>query len=135
MVIAATLALAGAVATNALAIEGPRYDCTFEPGASWHVEEGAFKTDETAPLKFAISKISRKDQTAELTTETGRTDLKVVSAIGALHFIEVTVSGNLTLTTLYGEGDRIPAAHSRHVGIAGQPVGGQRTGFCVRRKS
>ncbi len=112
---------------------GPSYACSFQKGASWNVEASTFKPDSSSPLAFKISNISRKAQTAELTTKTGRTDLKVVSAIDALHFIEVTVSGYLTLTTLYGDGERVPAVHSRHLGIVGQPVGGQLTGFCVRK--
>lgn len=111
----------------------PRYDCSFEKGASWNVENSTFNPDSSAPLSFEISKISRKTQSAELTTKTGRTDLKMVAAIDATHFIEVTVSGYLTLTTLYGDGARVPAVHSRHLGIVGQPVGGQLTGFCMRK--
>lgn len=119
--------------STAGASETPRYACTFEKGASWNVSDADFKTDTTTALEFEISNISRKKQTAELTTKTGRTDLKLVAAIDAMHFLEVTVSGYLTMTTLYGEGKRVPAVHSRHLGIVGQPVGGQLTGFCERK--
>lgn len=110
----------------------PGYACTFSNGGSWTQDAGVFATATGAPLSFKISKISRKARSAELTTDTGRTDLKLVAAIDALHFIEVTVSGYLTLTTIYGDGKRVPAVHSRHLGIVGQPVGGQLTGFCDR---
>jgi len=121
--------------SSAAAANSPRYSCTFENGAAWNYDKGQFQDDTNAPLSFEISHISRKAQTAELTTETGRTDLKLVAAIGAMHFIEVTLAGYLSLTTLYGEGDRLPAVHSRHLGIVGQPIGGQLTGFCIRKGS
>jgi len=123
------------VAGNALAETGAYYSCTFDNGSSWSYQDGKFQKDTDAPLSFDISQISRKRRTAELTTATGRTELKLVAALGAMHFIEVTVAGYLTLTTLYGEGDRVPAVHSRHLGIVGQPVGDQLTGFCLRKKT
>ena len=125
--------ISSSVVLAASADSGPRYSCSFGSGASWSVDSATFKAGKGAPLAFEISKVSRKKRTAELTTKSGRTEVKLVAAIDALHFIEVTVSGYLSLTTIYGDGDRMPAVHSRHLGIVGQPVGGQLTGFCDRK--
>ncbi|MGI9406675.1 MAG: hypothetical protein ACR2O4_09920 [Hyphomicrobiaceae bacterium] len=114
------------------------YACAFDSGASWNFENGKFGSDATAPLTFTIEKINRSSQKAELATKTGRSDLKMVAAIDAMHFIEVTVSGYLNLTTIYGDsgdGSAVPAVHSRHLGIVGQPLGGQMTGFCTKKSS
>ncbi|MEL7543309.1 MAG: hypothetical protein AAGJ70_05995 [Pseudomonadota bacterium] len=127
------LALAGVALSDATRADTDTvYSCSFEGGAAWQVADEAFAADTPSPLAFKISRASPRAKVAELTTKTGRTDVKVVAAIDATHFIEVTVAGYLTLTTLYGDGERVPAVHSRHLGIVGQPVGGQLHGFCER---
>lgn len=130
----AGLALIGfaVVADTSRASGDTVYACSFDGGAAWQVADKAFAADTPSPLSFKITRTSPRAKIAELTTKTGRTDVKVVAAIDATHFIEVTVAGYLTLTTLYGDGARVPAVHSRHLGIVGQPVGGQLQGFCER---
>lgn len=120
----------------AAADEGPRnLTCTFENGASWSYEDGAFKSTASHPLSFSIGDIDLEEQTASLRLKPGSEGgkLSVVRAINANHFIEAVTEGFLNLTTVYDVDQRTgqhPAVHSRHFGLIGQPVFGQYTGFC-----
>ncbi|MEL6288063.1 MAG: hypothetical protein AAFQ42_07760 [Pseudomonadota bacterium] len=130
--IAGVLGGGAALAAMSTSEQSASYACAFEKGAAWQVADQRFSDDRFSPLSFELSRDQGGSDTAQLSTRDGKTDVKVVRAIGATHYIEVTVAGYLTLTTLYGEGDRVPAVHSRHLGIVGQPVGGQLHGFCER---
>ncbi|AHB48610.1 hypothetical protein W911_09745 [Hyphomicrobium nitrativorans NL23] len=120
----------------ATADEGPRnLVCTFENGASWSYEDGAFKSTTPQPLSFRIGDIDLEEQTAvlRLKPEDEGGKLSVVRAINANHFIEAVTEGFLNLTTVYDVDQKTgqhPAVHSRHFGLIGQPVFGQYTGFC-----
>ena len=126
----------GAVLTPLAAEDGPRnLVCTFENGASWSYEDGAFKSTTPQPLSFRIGDIDLEEQTAalRLKPEDEGGKLSVVRAINANHFIEAVTEGFLNLTTVYDldqQTGQHPAVHSRHFGLIGQPVFGQYTGFC-----
>ena len=132
VLVAASAGLAPAAADN----DGPRnLACTFENGASWSYEDGAFKSTTPQPLSFSIGDIDLEEQTATLRLKPGAEGgkLSVVRAINANHFIEAVTEGFLNLTTVYDVDQRTgqhPAVHSRHFGLIGQPVFGQYTGFC-----
>lgn len=114
----------------------PNLACTFENGASWSYEAGAFNSTASHPLSFSIRDIDLDGQTAALSLKPDGAGgkLSVVRAINANHFIEAVTEGFLNLTTVYDRDPKTgkhPAVHSRHFGLIGQPVFGQYTGFCT----
>jgi hypothetical protein len=80
-----------------------------------------------------VAAIDHAAQTAELKTQRGTGQLRVVQAVNATHFLEVVTEGYLHITTIYDKDDAkgtYPAVHSRHFGVLGQPVVTQYQGFC-----
>jgi len=110
------------------------YDCQFETGTTWSYEAGAFNSEKSEPFGFRIDDISPDKQSATLVSGKGSAKLKVVEALDAWHFIEVTVAGFLNVTTIYDGDDqhRLAAVHSRHLSIAGQPLIAQYHGTCSK---
>jgi hypothetical protein len=121
--------------TPALAQDTPKaLTCTFKTGTSTTYAKGKFQARRAKPLSFGVADIDLEGQKATLvTTAGGKGNLRVVRAINANHFLEVVTEGFLNITTIYDK-DPVtgawPAVHSRHVGILGQPVVAQYTGFC-----
>src|SRR5262249_3540705 len=142
VVAAASVALglvADALWTPAYAQDWPKaFNCTFDRGLSTTYGRGAFRSKRAQLLKFGIADIDLDHQQASLvTTGGGKNTLRVVRAVNANHFLEVVTEGFLTLTTIYDKDPAKgawPAVHSRHVGILGQPVLAQYTGFCTEAR-
>jgi hypothetical protein len=112
--------------------------CSFSAGTSSIYENGAFKVKPPAPLYFEIADIDLDKQTAHLITDGHEKAgaLKIVRAINANHFLEVVNEGFLNLTTIYDTEAATgphPAVHSRHLGVLGQPVFAQYSGFCTEK--
>lgn len=110
------------------------YECTFTDGSTHTYESGAFMPTAPGHLAFRISDVREDSDKARLTFGSGgASELRIVRAIGALHFIEVAVEGYLNITTVYedGEGTAHPAVHSRHLAVLGQPVVSQFYGSCA----
>ncbi|MEL7302456.1 MAG: hypothetical protein AAGJ53_02050 [Pseudomonadota bacterium] len=128
---AATTMVAQAQTSSASTL---RYQCAFEQGRVQNFEGGAFKGGDAAALSFDVAAIDLRRQTAELVTGSGRGQLRIVRAINANHYLEVITEGFLNITTIYEpaeSGAPAPAVHSRHVGLLGQPMTAQYTGFCT----
>ena len=118
---------------GARADDAKGYLCTFETGAAYSYEAGAFKAERSGPISYEIGSINAEIQSAELVSAGGAKPLRVVRAVNALHFLEVAGEGFLNMTTVYDRDDKKgahPAVHSRHFGVLGQPVIGQYQGFC-----
>ena len=89
--------------------------------------------EKTGPLAFGITAIDTTAQTADLKTESGMGQLRLVQAVNAMHFLEVVIEGFLHITTIYDKDEAKgahPAVHSRHFGVLGQPIVTQYQGFC-----
>lgn len=109
--------------------------CNFDGGMSSTYQAGKFSSKPPEPLRFDISGIDLEAQTARLKTADGggAGALRIVRALNANHFLEVVNEGFLNLTTIYDLDPTIgayPAVHSRHLGLLGQPIFAQYTGFC-----
>lgn len=121
------------VSGSAAAQEPKGYECDFEAGTIRTFADGAFTTKPARKLGFTIGDINLRAQTASLVTPKGTGDLRIVRAIGAIHFLEVVTEGFLNITTIYetanGQGP-FPAVHSRHFGLLGTPVVSQYHGMC-----
>lgn len=133
-----TLSLFGlALSTTIADAEGlPKsLQCNFSSGKATTFEAGSFSSTDPKPLSFQISAIDLEKQSAALVTKGQKApgQLKIVRAIDANHFIEIVNEGYLNLTTIYDidpKTKKYPAVHSRHLGILGQPIFAQYTGFC-----
>lgn len=122
--------------TSAQETAGP-FACTFDKGASWSFEGGAFSQKPPATLAFDIDAIDLDGQKARLLIA-GKPSgvLRVIRALNANHYLEVANEGFLNLTTIYdldATSNTYPAVHSRHFGILGQPVFAQYAGTCVAK--
>lgn len=126
------------VGAGARASDSSTLNCTFDAGTIRTFEGGSFDNQSAAKLAFGITNINMQKQTAEVVTAKGKGELKVVQAINANHFLEVVSEGFLNMTTVYEEAygsGRMPAVHSRHFGVIGQPVVAQYTGTCLRSRT
>ncbi len=129
---AACVSVIGSIST-AGANDAGGYECAFGAGAAQVYGKGAFKAEPAAPLTLEITTIDAGKQTAVQKSAKGEGPLRVVRAVGALHFLEVVSEGYLNVTTVYDK-DAVkgahPAVHSRHFGVLGEPVISQYHGFC-----
>jgi len=131
------LVLLGLAAATASADEPKAYTCTFADGVTQFYEQGRFVEEKATPLTFGIAAIDTRAQTAELATERGTGQLRIVQAVNAMHFLEVVTEGFLNITTIYDKDEvkgAYPAVHSRHFGLLGQPLVTQYHGFCAARE-
>lgn len=122
------------MATTAMAAAG--YTCTFPSGTVNTFENEVYQAAPASPLAFEIGDVDLPRQKAALVTPKGKGELKIVRAIGANHFLEVITEGFLNITTIYespAADGSLPAAHSRHFGLLGQPVVSQYHGTCKRK--
>jgi hypothetical protein len=129
--LALVLALGTGTLTAAATDTRAGYACTFPVGGAWAFEKGAFVAKPAEGISFDLADIDKDAQTARLVRKEGSATLKVVEALGAYHFIEVAMEGFLNVTTIYErEGAELPAVHSRHVAVLGEPVVSQYRGTC-----
>ena len=109
--------------------------CTFLEGGAWAYEQGKYAQKPADKLAFVIRDIDHTVMSARMERKDGLVALKMVQAVDALHFIEVGMEGYLNLTTAYekqGSGD-LPAVHSRHVAVLGEPLISQYRGTCAAK--
>lgn len=131
----AALLLATVVGGRAEGV-APELFCEFDGGLSSSYSGGTFASRAPLPLRFGIGEIDLEKQSARLRVGDGAgaaTTLRIIRALNANHFLEVVPEGFLVLTTVYDHDPTIgayPAVHSRHLGVLGQPVFAQYTGFC-----
>jgi hypothetical protein len=127
------LALLACATVCARAADPKPFACKFEVGVAHTYEQGRYVAEKASPLAFGIESIDAQAQTAELRTERGTGQLRIVQAVNAMHFLEVVTEGFLHITTVYDKDDAKgshPAVHSRHFGLFGQPLVTQYHGFC-----
>ena len=127
------LAAFAAFSSVARASDASGYVCGFGAGIAQVYGKGAFKAEPASSLSLEIIDIDAAKQTAVQKSAKGEGPLRVVRAVGALHFLEVVSEGYLNITTVYDK-DAVkgahPAVHSRHFGVLGEPVISQYHGFC-----
>lgn len=108
--------------------------CAFETGNVYELKDGRFAPKAAGAYSFEIVDIDLSTGIAMLKGKEAPSPLKIVRAIGAHHFIEVSSEGYLNLTTVYDpdpSSGRYWAAHSRHFGVLGEPLISQFAGTCA----
>ena len=127
------------IANEAGAGESPSgFACSFEIGTSWTAKNGSYEQSAPAALTFELAEIDLDGQSALIKTGNGNATGKVAiaRAIGANHFLEVATEGFWNITTIYDKDAKTgtyPAVHSRHLGLAGEPVFSQYAGACTAK--
>lgn len=112
--------------------------CKFNTGQVWAYEGSKFSSTPTTELTLEISDIDLEAQSAKLVVEGKEAGkLRIVRAINANHFLEVALEGFLNLTTIYDADQAspgiMPAVHSRHFALLGQPMFAQYVGTCTKK--
>lgn len=128
--------LLGGVAGPAAAEDPKGFVCTFKVGATFTYAKSRFRPAKASPVALDIAGIDHAKQSAELVSGDRKSDLRLIRAVNALHFLEAVGEGYLNLTTVYDRdaGAAVhPAIHSRHFGVLGQPIVSQYRGTCVPR--
>jgi hypothetical protein len=136
--VAAAAALIVMVATPAAASAEPAHVvCRFRDGRAHAYDKARFKATKASPITLEIADIKPDEQTALLKGLRGTSTLRIVRAVNALHFLEVVGEGYLNVTTVYDKDPArkaadgsLPAVHSRHFGVLGQPIVSHYVGYC-----
>jgi len=107
--------------------------CSFGPGASADWDSGRPKvTLDKAVADFILhfDSIEPDKRTARLIGNRGASDVSVVRTVAGLHFLEVTDSGSVNLTTVFARiaSNRFIAVTSRHLDLPRSPYPSQSPG-------
>lgn len=109
--------------------------CDF-PSIAISVWEGEKVRTEIKQQEFSghIDNVDIVRGTARLIGNVGAADLTVIGGAGVLHFLELTPSGNLNVTTIFARraaSGGLRAVHSRHVLLpVSGPLPSQAVGTC-----
>jgi hypothetical protein len=136
--------MAGSLAIVASSIWTPAWAepghvvCTFRDGRANAYDKARFKGSKASPITLEIAEIKPDEQSATLKgARGGASTLRIVRAVNALHFIEVVGEGYLNVTTVYDRDPArkaadgaLPAVHSRHSAVLGQPIVSHYVGYC-----
>jgi hypothetical protein len=108
-----------------------RCEFTTRAANNWLGEE---PVPEVGEEQFVVNldSVDTTEGTARMIGNVGASDLYVIAGVGTLHFVEVTPSGNLNVTTIFDAPGAagMKASHSRHVLILGSPLPAQHYGYC-----
>ena len=112
--------------------------CEFATGFSSAPEGARFVTSDTHDtMSMTYASIDQEGGTAQMIGNVGASDVTLVVGPHAVHFVEVTLAGNLTLTTVNTAADpegRLFASHSRHIGTSSGLLVSQYLGFCEAKR-
>ena len=101
---------------------------TARDGEKWYV----LSLQTTGSMAFTLASIDIEAKTAQLVGNIGADKVKVIIGDHGLHFMNLTGTGNLIVTTVFASTDasgKFHAVHSRHVSIDG-PIVSQYYGSC-----
>lgn len=108
--------------------------CEFLVGVSTTWDTGK-PVSEKATMSGAMvfDSIDHKNNSARLIGNIGASDLMTIATAESITFLEVTDSGNVTITTVFpefvGKGRKFIGVHTRHVSANG-PIPSQYHGAC-----
>jgi hypothetical protein len=111
--------------------------CSFSDGFSTNFDSGKPSSKRTLVITDAIifDRIDTRKRTARMVGNAGASDVQVIETERGLHLIELTVAGNLNITTLFTntkDKNTIPAVHSRHLSVREDAIPSQSVGLCKR---
>ena len=104
----------------------------FTSGVSAEDKGKGLSPETTGSMAFTLASIDIEAKTAQLVGNIGADKVKVIIGDHGLHFMNLTGTGNLIVTTVFASTDasgKFHAVHSRHVSIDG-PIVSQYYGSC-----
>jgi hypothetical protein len=108
--------------------------CLFERGAFSTVNpKNGFASEPTNnKMELTFAALNPTQGTAQLVGNVGASNVSLIDGAAGISFVEVTPTGNITLTTVYTTevNGRFVAVHSRHMGAADRPMVSQIFGSC-----
>jgi len=109
------------------------FKCLFTSGMSAEDNGSGLSPDSVGPMAFTLASINVKAKTAQMVGNIGAETVTVISGGKGLHFLDITGTGNLVVTTVFSATDssgKFLAVHSRHIYLAGGPIVSQYYGNC-----
>jgi len=112
--------------------------CKFSTGQVTEFDKGRPNTKRSSDFSDVIfDQIDIKKQTVRMIGNAGAETLPVVEGMNSVNLLEITGTGNLNVTTIFGIKNinerQFPVVHSRHVTLlSGGPLPSQYLGPCTR---
>lgn len=111
--------------------------CKFSSGQVTEFDKGRLTTKRAGDLSEIIfDQIDLKKQSARMIGNAGAETLPVIEGTSSVHLLEVTGTGNLNVTTIFGiknaKENQFSVVHSRHITLSGGPLPSQYLGTCIR---
>lgn len=126
-----------AAATGALeALRAVRtLKCLFNAGivGAWDGPRVKRELTTTVDMAYHFHDIDRAAGKASMVGSEGTRSVEVVDSAAGLTFVDRTLSGNLSFTTVFAQqlpGGNFSAVHSRHVLLMSEPLPSQYYGIC-----
>jgi hypothetical protein len=116
---------------------GRSFKCLFNAGvvAEWDGPRVKRELTSTVDMAYHFQDVDRVDGTARMIGSEGTRSVDLIDSPTGLTFIDRTLSGNLSFTTIFAqqlEGGNFSAVHSRHVLLSSAPLPSQYYGICRR---
>jgi hypothetical protein len=112
------------------------FRCNFTDGQITNFEKGIPSTKREGKfVELIFDQIDKTKQTARLIGNAGAAQIQAIEGDESIHLIEMTMSGNLNITTVFfteksKNTGTYPVVHSRHIKIASNPLPSQYVGLC-----
>ncbi len=106
--------------------------CHFLGGISAEIKDGGFEPETAGPMTFTFVDIDLDAGTARMVGNIAVETISVSTTPAGFHFLDITDSGNLIVTTAFVVASKgpYPAVHSRHVNLLGEALPSQYYGTC-----
>ena len=113
------------------------FKCLFNAGivAEWEGPRVRRELTSTVDMTYHFQDVDRVDGTARMLGSEGTRTVELIDSPAGLTFIDQTLSGNLSFTTVFAQqlqGGNFSAVHSRHVLLSSAPLPSQYYGICRR---
>ena len=105
------------------------YKCVFDRGSSSDFDNTPSPEKIKVPLKLVFEDLDYNNNSGRMVGENGSAEIGLITT-GNINIIEVTPSGNMTVTTIFlNPKNTYNAVHSRHIDMFGAVVS-QYYGIC-----
>lgn len=114
------------------------FRCKFISGQVTKFDSSKPKTEKGGELgDIVFDMVDTKGGTARMIGNAGAETVSAVNGMNSIHMIEMTATGNLNITTVFGVhtlSSNFPVVHSRHITLTGSgPLPSQYLGVCERQ--
>jgi hypothetical protein len=111
------------------------FRCKFTDGQSTTFDTGSPNSKRDVFPELIFDSIDAKKMSARLIGNAGAVDISVMTGQDSLHLIEKTLTGNLSIATIFthasfGDSNAYPIVLSRHMAFSSMPLTSQYRGMC-----